>query len=103
MINEEKGEFYLLFTISKWNEIPGLKKKLLDSLEVSMKNCVKLSKEMGVSFEEPDSNLVLIKLEHSMRVEAKKLKDLKDERMKEVLKLRKQDEDLCQRLGVRTT
>ena len=67
-----------------------------------MKNCVKLSKEMGVSFEEPDSNLVLIKLEHSMRVEAKKLKDLKDERMKEVLKLRKQDEDLCQRLGVRT-
>lgn len=82
------------------NEEKGLKKKLLDSLEVSMKNCVKLSKEMGVSFEEPDSNLVLIKLEHSMRVEAKKLKDLKDERMKEVLKLRKQDEDLCQRLGM---
>lgn len=82
------------------NEEKGLKKKLLDSLEISMKNCVKLSKEMGVSFEEPDSNLVLIKLEHSMRVEAKKLKDLKDERMKEVLKLRKQDEDLCQRLGM---
>ena len=35
-----------------------------------------------------------------MRLEAKKLKDLKDERMKEVLKLRKQDEELCQRLGV---
>ena len=44
--------------------------------------------------------MVLIKLEHSMRLEAKKLKDLKDERMKEVLKLRKQDEELCQRLGV---
>jgi len=82
------------------SEEKGLKKKLLDSLEISMKNCVKLSKEMGVSFEEPDSSLVLIKLEHSMRLEAKKLKDLKDERMKEVLKLRKQDEELCQRLGM---
>ena len=40
--------------------------------------------------------MVLIKLEHSMRLEAKKLKDLKDERMKEVLKLRMQDEELCQ-------
>ena len=73
---------------------------MLDSLETSMKNCVKLSKEMGVSYDEPDSSLVLIKLEHTMRMEAKKLKDLKDERMKEVLKLRKQDEELCQRLGM---
>ena len=35
-----------------------------------------------------------------MRMEAKRLKDLKDDRMKEVMKLKKQDEDLCQRLGV---
>jgi len=82
------------------NEEKGLKKKLLDSLEISMKTCMKLSKEMGVSYEEPDSSLVLIKLEHSMRMEAKRLKDLKDDRMKEVMKLRKQDEDLCQRLGM---
>ena len=65
-----------------------------------MKICHKLSKEMGVSFEEPDESLVLIKLEHSMRVEAKKLKDMKDARMSEVLVLRKQDEELCQRLGM---
>lgn len=82
------------------NEEKGLKKKLVDSLEVSMKNCLKLSKEMGVEFEEPDDSLVLIKLEHTMRVEAKKLKDLKDARMNEVLVLRKQDEALCQRLGM---
>ena len=65
-----------------------------------MKSCHKLSKEMGVSFEEPDHSLVLIKLEHAMRGEAKKLKDLKDARMNEVLVLRKQDEDLCQRLAM---
>jgi len=82
------------------NEEKGLKKKLVDSLEVSMKNCLKLSKEMGVEFEEPDDSLVLIKLEHTMRVEAKKLKDLKDARMNEILVLRKQDEALCQRLGM---
>jgi len=82
------------------NEEKGLKKKLIDSLESSMKSCHKLSKEMGVTFEEPDQSLVLIKLEHAMRVEAKKLKDLKDARMNEVLVLRKQDEDLCQRLGM---
>merc|ERR1719481_2479916 len=35
-----------------------------------------------------------------MRVEAKKLKDMKDARMNEVLVLRKQDEELCQRLGM---
>jgi len=82
------------------NEEKGLKKKLIDSLEGSMKICHKLSKEMGVSFEEPDESLVLIKLEHAMRVEAKKLKDMKDARMSEVLVLRKQDEELCQRLGM---
>jgi len=82
------------------NEEKGLKKKLVDSMEASIKTCHKLSKEMGVSFEEPDESLVLIKLEHALRVEAKKLKDLKDARMNEVLLLRKQDEDLCQRLGM---
>lgn len=82
------------------SEEKGLKKKLIDSLEGSMKICHKLSKEMGVSFEEPDESLVLIKLEHAMRVEAKKLKDMKDARMSEVLVLRKQDEELCQRLGM---
>ena len=35
-----------------------------------------------------------------MRVEAKKLKDMKDARMSEVLVLRKKDEELCQRLGM---
>ena len=37
------------------DEEKGLKKKLIDSLESSMKSCHKLSKEMGVSFEEPDA------------------------------------------------
>ena len=37
---------------------------------------------------------MFIKLEHTMRVEAKKLKDLKDSRMNEVLLMRKQNEAL---------
>ena len=41
-----------------------------------------------------------VSMDRLMRMEAKRLKDLKDDRMKEVMKLRKQDEDLCQRLGV---
>ena len=80
--------------------ISGLKKKLLDSLEASMKSCHKLSKELGIPFEQPDGGLVLIELEHAMRSEAKKFRELKEERMTEVLKLRKQDEELCQRLAV---
>ena len=100
MINEEKGDFFIKNSSIFHGSFSGLKKKLIDSLEASMKSCHKLSKEMGVSFEEPDQSLVLIKLEHAMRVEAKKLKDLKDTRMNEVLVLRKQDEDLCQRLGM---
>ena len=66
-------------------EEKGLKKKLLDSLEYNHKLCVKLSKELGVKYEEPDSNSVLLQLEHSMRAEAKRLGDLKEERMKEVV------------------
>ena len=73
---------------------------MIDNLEASVKLCHKLSKELGVSFVEPDHSLVLIKLEQVMRVETKKLRDLKEARMNEVLVLRKQDEDLCQRLGM---
>ena len=66
-------------------EEKGLKKKLLDSLEYNHKLCVKLSKELGVKYKEPDSNSILLQLEHSMRAEAKRLGDLKEERMKEVV------------------
>ena len=79
---------------------PGLKKKLLDSLEANSKSCMKLSKEMGVDYVQPDSNLVLIQLEHATRIEAKRLIRLREERMAEVHSLRKQDEDLCWKLGV---
>lgn len=82
------------------NEEKGLKKKLLDSLEHNTKQCHKLSKELGVEYEEPGSNLALLNVEHTMRAEAKRLAELKEERMKEVLKLRRQDEELCRRLGL---
>ena len=41
-------------------EEKGLKAKLLDNLETNSIICNKLSKEMGVSFEETDSNLSLL-------------------------------------------
>ena len=79
---------------------PGLKKKLLDSLESNLKTCHKLSKELGLEFEEPDSRLVLLKLEHATKQEATRLRELKEARLVEVSRLRRADEDLCQRLGV---
>ena len=41
-------------------EEKGYKAKLLDNLETNSKVCNKLSKEMGVSFEEPDSSQSLL-------------------------------------------
>jgi len=78
----------------------GLKKRLVESLEHSIKQCVRLSKELGMKYDEPDSRLALIKLEHALRGEARRLETVKEERMAEVLKLRKTDEELCQRLAV---
>ena len=79
-------------------EEKGYKAKLLDNLETNSNICNKLSKEMGVPFEEPDSNLSLLKLQHAVRAEARKLEAMKEERMKEVLKLKSHDEELCTKL-----
>ena len=78
-------------------------------------------KELGMKYDEPDSRLALIQLEHALRGEARwgwssvksssgcilktfwlfrRLETVKEERMAEVLKLRKTDEELCQRLAV---
>jgi len=76
----------------------GYKAKLLDNLETNSIICNKLSKEMGVRFEEPDSNLSLLKLQHAVRAEARKLEAMKEERMREVLKLKSIDEELCNKL-----
>lgn len=46
-------------------EEKGYKAKLLDNLETNSIICNKLSKEMGVPSEEPDSNLSLLKLQHT--------------------------------------
>ena len=79
-------------------EEKGLKAKLLDNLETNSIICNKLSKEMGVSFEEPDSNLSLLRLQSAVRAEARKLEAMKEERMREVLKLKSLDEELCNKL-----
>merc|ERR1719154_271198 len=60
--------------------------------------CNKLSKEMGVPFEEPDSNLSLLRLQSAVRAEAKRLEAMKEERMREVLQLKSLDEELCNKL-----
>ena len=58
----------------------------------------KLSKETGLRFEEPDTYLSLLKLQHAVRAKAKKLEAMKEERMREVLKLKNIDEELCNKL-----
>ena len=79
-------------------EETGYKAKLLDHLETNSLICNKLSKELGVPFEEPDPNLSLLKLQHAVRAEARKLEAMKEERMREVLKLKSLDEELCNKL-----
>ena len=79
-------------------EETGYKAKLLDHLETNSLICNKLSKELGVPFEEPDPNLSLLKLQHAVRAEARKLESMKEERMREVLKLKSLDEELCNKL-----
>ena len=80
------------------HEEKGYKAKLLDNLESNSIICNKLSKEMGVPFEEPDSNLSLLRLQSAVRAEARKLEAMKEERMREVLKLKSLDEELCNKL-----
>ena len=78
----------------------GLKKRLVKSLKYSVKQCVKLSKELVMSYEEPDSDQTLLKLEHALREEAKRLEAAREDRMTLLLSLRRFDEELSQRLGL---
>merc|ERR1719219_308016 len=77
-----------------------LKKKLVDNSEAHLLLCDKLSLEMGVEYQQPDSHLSLMKLENALRREKEKLELLKNERMVEVLELKKKDETLCQKMEV---
>lgn len=65
-------------------EEKALKKKLVDNSEVCLRMCDKLSQEMGVSYQQPDSQQALMKLENALRREKEKLEALKKERMAEV-------------------
>ena len=61
-----------------------LKDKLVDNSETYLLMCDKLSEEMGVGYQQPDSRLTLMKLENALRREKEKLEALKKERMTEV-------------------
>jgi len=76
-----------------------LKRKLVDSLEVNTKQCCKLAKELGIEYAQPDSGMPLLKLEHTLRTEAARLQQLKEEKLEEVRAARKKDEEVCARLG----
>ena len=65
-------------------EEKDLKKKLVDNSEAYLLICDKLSEEMGVGYQEPDSRLTLMKLENALRREKEKLEALKKQRMTEV-------------------
>lgn len=54
--------------------------------------------ELGVHLTEPDADLGLIQLERTLRHEVKDLETQKEEHLKEVRVLRKEDEELCQKL-----
>jgi len=76
------------------------KGRLLKNLENNSRLCYELSKEMGVRYDEPDSSLSLLMLQKAVKAEAKKLEVMKEERMREVLKLKNMDEDLCMKLNM---
>ena len=69
-------------------EEKGRKKRLVDSLGYSVKLCVKLSRKLGVSYKEPESNQTLIVLEDVMRRMVKRLERLKDAQKTELVSLR---------------
>ena len=77
-----------------------LKKRLVESLEYCMNQCVKLSKELCLTYEEPESDQSLIKLENVLRGENKRLESARKERMIEQTNLRRKDKVLCQTLGM---
>merc|ERR550539_137738 len=77
-----------------------LKKKLVDNSEAYLLMCDKLSQEMGLGYQQPDSRLTLMKLENALRREKEKLEALKKERMAEVLDLKKKDKAVCQKIEV---
>ena len=81
-------------------EEKGRKKRLVDSLGYSVKQCVKLSRKLGVSYKEPDSNQTLFILEDAMRRMMKRLVRLKDAQKTELVRLRRTDKELCRRLGM---
>ena len=81
-------------------EEKGRKKRLVDSLDFSVKQCVKLSRKLGVSYKEPDSNQTLVILEDVMRRMMKRLERLKDAQKAEIARLRRSDKELCRRLGM---
>jgi len=76
------------------------KSRLLDSLASNSKLCVKLSREMGVDYEEPDSNLPLLALQVCVKGQAQNLEKMKELRMREVLSLKSKDEELCNRISM---
>ena len=80
------------------DEEKAFKKRLLDSSYNYSKTCHQLSKEMGVHYEDPDANMSLLEIQNAVKNEATKLEEMKEKRMKEVLKLKSMDEELCTRL-----
>ena len=67
--------------IAEENELTA---RLVSSLEYSMNQCVKLSKELSVTYQEPDSEQALIELENVLRgVTEKRDDDRTDKLMKE--------------------
>ena len=55
------------------SEEKDFKKKLVANSEAHLLLCDKLSQEMGVEYQQPDSKLSLMKLENALRREKKKL------------------------------
>ena len=83
--------------IAEENELTA---RLVSSLEYSMNQCVKLSKELSVTYQEPDSEQALIELENVLRGEVKRLESLRRERMIEQTNLRRKERAVFERLGL---
>lgn len=77
----------------------GAKDKILKSLKIHTKKALKLAKELGMKYTEPDNSMVLIQYEKYVRQEASRMEHIKAQRLNELGLLEEKYATLCKRLG----
>lgn len=79
-------------------EEENLRKRLLQNVESSGQDMLKLSTELNIPPFEPEENLSLLRLESELRNRVEALSKEKHERIKVLKQLKEQEQKLCQKL-----